>query len=270
MDSIALSVLLSDYEHLTTDHQGCVAGLHLGKWLLNWLLGMGLMFGAVNTTADKCVHVLISICLVLIPVAIELVSSMLFGMCFSEKALATLYRCTGSLHALGQFCLFVMWFMNLGAIIEGTLPTCPSSIVFWFYALFHFGFVLIMSYSSCTLNPQLYPPDDTTEEEEAPPIPGAATQDELDRLFTQRIGCSGEHRSSSSDTSISSESGEEECTICLRTYKDRQRITILPCCHKFHSACINQWFKRSNRCPLCKQCLSEGESVFHSSGEQQV
>ena len=41
------------------------------------------------------------------------------------------------------------------------------------------------------------------------------------------------------------------CPIC---YEDMGQIDLefLPCCHKFHSKCIQEWKKRNPSCPLCK------------------
>ena len=46
-------------------------------------------------------------------------------------------------------------------------------------------------------------------------------------------------------------SGEEESPICLDEL-NVTNIKILPCKHKFHSLCIDEWIKRKNICPLCR------------------
>ena len=43
----------------------------------------------------------------------------------------------------------------------------------------------------------------------------------------------------------------EECTICLESLQND--FHILPCIHKFHQNCINDWLKRSDQCPNCLQ-----------------
>lgn len=43
---------------------------------------------------------------------------------------------------------------------------------------------------------------------------------------------------------------EHECSICLNNIN--QNATALPCCHLFHSNCINEWRKRTNECPICR------------------
>ena len=45
---------------------------------------------------------------------------------------------------------------------------------------------------------------------------------------------------------------KNKCIICLNNYKIHDKISYLPCLHLFHSGCIKEWLKRSNKCPLCK------------------
>lgn len=45
----------------------------------------------------------------------------------------------------------------------------------------------------------------------------------------------------------------EPCAICLSDLEDSQRIRVLPCSHRFHAACADDWLKNSILCPLCKR-----------------
>ncbi|KAJ5067473.1 e3 ubiquitin-protein ligase rhy1a-related [Anaeramoeba ignava] len=47
-----------------------------------------------------------------------------------------------------------------------------------------------------------------------------------------------------------------KCVICLGEYEENHSITILPCGHNFHSACIESWLKKNKKCPLCKTIIS--------------
>jgi len=42
------------------------------------------------------------------------------------------------------------------------------------------------------------------------------------------------------------------CIICLDVYVPGERIRLLPCVHRFHVDCIDQWLKKHTTCPLCK------------------
>ena len=61
-------------------------------------------------------------------------------------------------------------------------------------------------------------------------------------------------------TFSSEKGGEDEdnrsCVICLEDYDDGDALTILPCFHRFHTACVTSWIladKVHQGCPMCKQ-----------------
>ena len=41
------------------------------------------------------------------------------------------------------------------------------------------------------------------------------------------------------------------CIICFDEIKEETRK--LNCAHAFHEGCIEKWYKRSHRCPLCRK-----------------
>ena len=43
-----------------------------------------------------------------------------------------------------------------------------------------------------------------------------------------------------------------ECSICLDNISFRQHVRSLGCNHAFHKKCIDNWFKRNRRCPICR------------------
>ncbi|XP_076951965.1 E3 ubiquitin-protein ligase At1g63170-like [Bidens hawaiensis] len=45
---------------------------------------------------------------------------------------------------------------------------------------------------------------------------------------------------------------DSECCICLCMYDDGTELRELPCCHHFHTACIDKWLYINATCPLCK------------------
>ena len=70
-------------------------------------------------------------------------------------------------------------------------------------------------------------------------------------------------------------SEHEECVICLMPFEDSDMVTPLPCDkrHYFHSACIEQWSKTNNDCPLCKtvfdtQLLEQAQAARTSITQQ--
>ena len=46
-----------------------------------------------------------------------------------------------------------------------------------------------------------------------------------------------------------------ECVICMMEYKPNDVTITLPCDnrHFFHAACIENWLKKNNSCPMCKK-----------------
>lgn len=42
------------------------------------------------------------------------------------------------------------------------------------------------------------------------------------------------------------------CCVCLCDYEDGDNGKKLPCGHKFHAGCIDEWFQISSACPVCR------------------
>jgi len=49
---------------------------------------------------------------------------------------------------------------------------------------------------------------------------------------------------------------DENCTICLGKFKQYDVIRTLPCMHKFHAECIDEWLKKKTACPICRKDFS--------------
>ena len=52
---------------------------------------------------------------------------------------------------------------------------------------------------------------------------------------------------------------ETTCCICLdneKNLKPGQEVRELPCQHRFHTSCIDEWLSHNSICPLCRQDLS--------------
>lgn len=41
------------------------------------------------------------------------------------------------------------------------------------------------------------------------------------------------------------------CAVCLCEFEDGEQLRRLPCNHHFHRRCVDQWLRRSKKCPLC-------------------
>jgi hypothetical protein len=56
-------------------------------------------------------------------------------------------------------------------------------------------------------------------------------------------------------------SDDESCTICLDTFQHSEKIRTLICNHIFHEKCIDEWIKKTERCPNCNQNIYDGENT---------
>lgn len=64
--------------------------------------------------------------------------------------------------------------------------------------------------------------------------------------------------------------GNESCGICLDTYSVGDSRKQLPCWHKFHSDCIDQWLReQSTDCPLDKIPIDQ-KSIEHFKNRIEV
>lgn len=45
----------------------------------------------------------------------------------------------------------------------------------------------------------------------------------------------------------------DECVICCMAYKNRDKLTTLPCQHQYHRTCVAKWLKINKVCPVCNK-----------------
>lgn len=46
-----------------------------------------------------------------------------------------------------------------------------------------------------------------------------------------------------------------KCMVCLCQYEMGEDVRTLPCFHRFHVSCVDEWLNRSVLCPLCKTSI---------------
>lgn len=53
---------------------------------------------------------------------------------------------------------------------------------------------------------------------------------------------------------VNRDGADKTCAICLENFQDDDEVVPLPCNpkHVFHEACISDWLRTNNVCPLCK------------------
>ena len=53
------------------------------------------------------------------------------------------------------------------------------------------------------------------------------------------------------DSPINASFGDIKCTICSNNYLQGEILRQLACKHRFHRACIDNWFSYRYNCPCC-------------------
>lgn len=50
----------------------------------------------------------------------------------------------------------------------------------------------------------------------------------------------------------------KSCCVCMEDFKEGDEQRTLPCFHRFHKACVDQWLHQSGACPICKHPVYAG------------
>jgi len=43
-----------------------------------------------------------------------------------------------------------------------------------------------------------------------------------------------------------------QCTICIEDFQAGDKQKTLPCFHRFHASCVDEWLGHQGTCPICK------------------
>ncbi|KDP44464.1 hypothetical protein JCGZ_16297 [Jatropha curcas] len=49
-----------------------------------------------------------------------------------------------------------------------------------------------------------------------------------------------------------------DCSICLESFKEGDKLVRLPCEHRFHAACLDPWVRTCGDCPYCRRDIVVG------------
>lgn len=63
------------------------------------------------------------------------------------------------------------------------------------------------------------------------------------------------------------DSQQDQCSVCLEKFQDGDQLRLLPCMHKYHRCCIDEWFQNSPECPVCKHSIIPSTSTASASQE---
>ncbi|KAL2905923.1 hypothetical protein RDABS01_004633 [Bienertia sinuspersici] len=72
--------------------------------------------------------------------------------------------------------------------------------------------------------------------------------------------------------SLSITNEDDLCCVCLSSLtKEGEDIKVLPCCHHFHSKCVDKWFMaRRKTCPMCRFIVEEERKEEELSREMVI
>ncbi|KAF8013732.1 hypothetical protein BT93_I1564 [Corymbia citriodora subsp. variegata] len=84
--------------------------------------------------------------------------------------------------------------------------------------------------------------------------PPGLSQDAIDHLHQEFFGCAHKGAQGFLD------GVKQECCICLESFLEGDRLTCLPCEHKFHSACLVPWVQTCGDCPYCREAITVSTS----------
>lgn len=62
------------------------------------------------------------------------------------------------------------------------------------------------------------------------------------------------------------EADDDMCVICWSEYIAGDTLTVLPCKHNYHKACISDWLQRQHRCPICNGSLLPQADAVNAEG----
>jgi len=95
-------------------------------------------------------------------------------------------------------------------------------------------------------------------EENSPTVPPAneSVRDALPRVVVTKVDLL--------------DSTNSKCSICLEDYRPGCRATRMLCGHLFCTACIREWLRGANSCPVCRFELATDEAEFEAGRKQRM
>lgn len=83
------------------------------------------------------------------------------------------------------------------------------------------------------------------EQHQGSTAPGPAPESAIKSLPKKKV-----------DKDMLDDNGKAECSICMDSVEVGDQVTLLPCTHWFHQACITAWLKEHDTCPHCRKGIA--------------
>ena len=80
--------------------------------------------------------------------------------------------------------------------------------------------------------------------------PGPASAAAISALPTKKV-----------DKTMMGSDGKAECSVCMDNVEIGDEVTVLPCNHWFHGACVGAWLNEHDTCPHCRQGITPKEGA---------
>ncbi|KAF2025671.1 hypothetical protein EK21DRAFT_116601 [Setomelanomma holmii] len=89
--------------------------------------------------------------------------------------------------------------------------------------------------------------------------PGPAPQSDIDSLPRKKV-----------DEEMLGAEHKAECSICMDEVNIGEEVTVLPCKHWFHHACVSAWLGEHDTCPHCRKGITKQQEgqMNNQSGDQ--
>mmetsp|Transcript_54356 Transcript_54356/g.62271 ORF Transcript_54356/g.62271 Transcript_54356/m.62271 type:complete len:510 (-) Transcript_54356:535-2064(-) len=129
---------------------------------------------------------------------------------------------------------------------EEESPSIPLLYIIFiaFFVVFLLGLVTISGIKACNRDPIA----DNNEEIEVPITSGEVS-------FTMTAELAKTLFPAIAFDHVKTKLIDNCCSICLEDYVDESNLRVLGCQHAFHQVCIDNWFERNSKCPLCKRSI---------------
>merc|ERR1712224_625184 len=77
----------------------------------------------------------------------------------------------------------------------------------------------------------------------------AGTIDSLTAVSTIEAPCG---RTDSIEPQSEGDQEDGKCMICFEEFNIGEEVRSLPCFHRYHRSCADEWLRRNRTCPICK------------------
>lgn len=115
--------------------------------------------------------------------------------------------------------------------------------------------------------------EDSSDSEDDPWVTRGLDEDVIDGRTVEHVYRGVQSSAGAEAGSSPSPGGDEEnkCMICMEEFSEGDMLRTLPCLHRYHRQCVDQWLNRASSCPICKRDVTDtSPPVVDSSQSSRV